>query len=210
MVKGYFLLAGLTLFAVVGCDSGPTDPKAQFDLGQKYEYGDGVKEDIPTAFEWYQKSAKQGNAEAMGALGFCYQEGRGTPKDLAEAVKWFKNGAEKGNPSAMLNLGACYSQGKGVPENFVEAEKWFRKSAELGHEHAQYNLGLFYTAGAAGLPRDFSEAYVWFSLSAAGEYKGASQARDEAGRNLDPTAIQLAQARASKLMGEIKARKGKT
>ncbi len=48
-------------------------PLAQFQLGQKYEKGDHVEKDLPTAMIWYQKAADRGNVLAkerikLGAL----------------------------------------------------------------------------------------------------------------------------------------------
>ena len=47
-----------------------------------------------------------------------------------------------------------------------EAVKWYRLAADQGEAAAQHNLGLMY-ANARGVPQNFSEAYVWYSLSAA-------------------------------------------
>ncbi len=42
--------------------------KAQFELGGMYIQGYGVEEDAELAFEWFEKSALQGNAEAQSVL----------------------------------------------------------------------------------------------------------------------------------------------
>ena len=51
------------------------------------------------------------------------------------------------------------------------------KAAEQGDAGGQFNLGLMYGKGQ-GVPRDYIEAYMWFSLAAA-------QMGDAAARNLD-------------------------
>lgn len=43
-------------------------PHAQFDLGQRYEKGNGVKADMEEALRWYQKAAAQGDVLAIQRL----------------------------------------------------------------------------------------------------------------------------------------------
>lgn len=51
--------------------------KAQFYLGEMYEYGTGVKQNYAKALEWYKKAADNGNAEAQSYLGEMYFYGLG-------------------------------------------------------------------------------------------------------------------------------------
>jgi TPR repeat protein len=44
------------------------DAEAQFDLGWRYAYGYGVKQDDAEAVKWYRKAAEQGHAEAANNL----------------------------------------------------------------------------------------------------------------------------------------------
>ena len=41
---------------------------------------------------------------------------------------------------------------------------WFRKAAEQGAFNRYYNLGLLYENSGYGLPKDYVQAYVWYSL----------------------------------------------
>jgi TonB family protein len=43
-------------------------PHAQFDLGRRYEKGEGMKADIEEALRWYQKAAAQGDVFAIQRL----------------------------------------------------------------------------------------------------------------------------------------------
>ena len=49
---------------------------------------------------------------------------------------------------------------KDVPQ----AMRWLRLSAEQGYPMAQHNLGIVYAAGE-DVPRDYAQAYKWFSLA---------------------------------------------
>ena len=73
-------------------------------LGVMYANGQGVKQDYFKAFEWYQKAAEQGNADAQCFLGFMYQYGQGVKQDYFKAVEWYQKAAEQGNPIAQIYL----------------------------------------------------------------------------------------------------------
>ncbi|MFQ5432661.1 MAG: tetratricopeptide repeat protein, partial [Nitrospinota bacterium] len=62
------------------------DSKSQTDLGQKYQYGWGTKQDYTEAVRWYRKAAEQGDADAQFFLGLMYDIGEGVKQNYAEAV----------------------------------------------------------------------------------------------------------------------------
>jgi|GEM_PF-4305618 hypothetical protein len=64
------------------------DPNAQFSLGQCYEQGSGVPQDMKTAVYWYQLAADQNVSDAKFALSSCYLEGKGVKKNVKEAYFW--------------------------------------------------------------------------------------------------------------------------
>ena len=64
------------------------DAEAQFNLGYRYEVGDGVPQDFQKALEWYLVSADQGHAGAQYFLGNMYAAGTGVAKDKIQALKW--------------------------------------------------------------------------------------------------------------------------
>ena len=113
------------------------DADAQFNLGFRYDNGEGVPEDDAEAVKWYRKAAEQGYAKAQYNLGLMYDNGEGVPEDDAEAVKWFRKAAEQGYALAQYNLGGMYANGEGVPEDKVLAYMWLNISAASGNESAK-------------------------------------------------------------------------
>ncbi len=99
-------------------------PKAQFDLGAMYDYGEGVSQDYAEAAKWYRKAAEQGNAPAQTNLGMMYEDGRGIPQDYTEAARWYRKAADQGWPTGQGFLGVLYTFGTGVPKNDVLAHMW--------------------------------------------------------------------------------------
>ncbi len=54
---------------------------AEYVLGERYQTGDGVPQDLKAAVEWYLKAARQGHAHAQYRIGGCYEQGRGVAQD---------------------------------------------------------------------------------------------------------------------------------
>ena len=148
------------------------DAAALNELGERYYFGDGVHEDKAEAIKLWQKSADQGNLEALNSLAFNYSD----ENDSVKAFELWRKAAELGHSTAQYNLGVCYFTGSGVTEDKLEALKWYRKAAEQGYSDAQYNLGEFYLNGEF-VPEDKSEAVKWFR-------KAAQQSHAEAQYNL--------------------------
>jgi TPR repeat protein len=46
------------------------NPDAQFELGKRYELGDGVPRDFSAAYSWLQKAAQGGSRLAEQCLGW--------------------------------------------------------------------------------------------------------------------------------------------
>ncbi len=79
------------------------DATAQYDMGRRYEMGDGVPSDLERARNWYLKAAKQGNAWAQNNLGRIYGDGEGVTQDYLTAHMWFVIAEQNGNLIAKSN-----------------------------------------------------------------------------------------------------------
>ena len=78
-------------------------PVAQFNLGVKYDFGQGVEKDSAHAVRWYRLAAAQGHGGAQFNLGGMYFEGLGVQRDLVRATMWFTLSAEAGVGGAAKN-----------------------------------------------------------------------------------------------------------
>ena len=110
------------------------DATAQFNLGYKYDFGEGVVEDNEAAAKWYRLAADQGDADAQYNLGVLYFFGEGVAEDKEAAVKWYRLAAEQGDADGQWALGFMYDNGEGVAEDNEAAVKWFRLAAAQGDE----------------------------------------------------------------------------
>lgn len=119
------------------------DSAAQFDMGNRYLYGDGVEVDSFEAARWFRLAADQGNNNAQYNLGVMFLQGTGVIADLPAALGWFRKAAEQGDPPAQFTLATLYVNGRGVPVDPVQAHMWFTLAASGGHRAAAANLVLY-------------------------------------------------------------------
>lgn len=76
-----------------------------------YEQGLGVTQDYIQAFEWYRKSAQQGDTDALFNIGGMYATSRGVNINYSKTREYYLKSAELGNAMAQFNIGKCYFQG---------------------------------------------------------------------------------------------------
>ena len=148
------------------------DVAKQYDLAERYTYGQGVPKDEAEAVRWLRRAAEGGHADAQADLGFRYELGTGVPEDHAEAARWYRRAIEKGHSGAQNHLGELYVEGRGVAQDCAEAAKWFRLAARE-EPRSRLHLGELHLAGC-GVPADEAEALRWF-LRAAEGWNGKAQ-----------------------------------
>ena len=112
------------------------DADAEFNLGQAYRLGRGVKIDLGSAQTWLERAASQDHLDAQTTLGLLLF-GNG---NQAEGAKWLKQAAEKGEPRALLIFGTALFNGDGVPQDRVLGYAYVSRAAAQGLEPAKSTL----------------------------------------------------------------------
>jgi len=171
--------------------------RATLDLGEMYEHGRGVKQDLKHAISLYEKFAER-SAWARFKLGVLYMD-----IDPARAHAWLRRSAADGNAAANNNLGWMHEKGLGIEADPSAAREHYlagysrgsaeakgnlerifanaigshsvedyRGAAEIGISSAQYRLGMMYRKGE-NVPRDDKAALDWL-------LRAANQANPEA------------------------------
>ncbi len=77
---------------------------AQFNLGNCYYSGKGVKKNLKKAVYWWEKAANGGYVMSQYYLASCYENGEGVERDISKAKYWYKKAAEKGDSEAKKAL----------------------------------------------------------------------------------------------------------
>jgi len=146
-------------------------------MGQLYENGWGVDQDIALAEKLYDRGARvghigsvnslralknkayrielnglapqlqAGNPSAQNRAGEMYEFGYGAERNSDKAFELYKQAAEQGLIAAQHNLGRSYNFGTGVEQNFEEAERWYRIAARQGYTDSMFYLGTLYSNG---------------------------------------------------------------
>lgn len=106
--------------------------KAQCLLGIRLCHGIDIEQNEEQAFQWFSRSAEQGDVVALHFLAQCYMQGVGVARDIDKSLELFHQSAEQGNPEAQYELAKMYQD----VGNVEEADKWLRMAAESGHEFA--------------------------------------------------------------------------
>lgn len=123
-------------------ESGNTE--AQFELGSRYLWGEGVAENAVEAARWFRKAAEHGQADAQHTLARMYENGTGVPRDHLEALKWYRKA---------LGLGDEAAPGKSAKENAerlkatMSCERCDLKEADL--KQANLNAAALWDANLA-------------------------------------------------------------
>jgi hypothetical protein len=110
---------------------GNTD--AEFELGQMYEYGEGVPKNATLALFWYRRSASSGVDTYQYRTGLAYETGRGTSPDGLQAVYWLRKAAAQGYAPAQGDLARIFLDGHLVPRDPEQAAFWRSKLESNPH-----------------------------------------------------------------------------
>ncbi len=141
------------------------DPRAQFELAERYRTGHGVAQDYGKAVALYRQAADLGSIDAQYQLAVMYVEGEGLAKNPARAVPLFRAAAVKGHAVAQYRLARIYEKGEVVAADAAIAVEWYRLSARQGNAWAQLALGNHYRIGK-GIERDLTRSIVWYRRAA--------------------------------------------
>ena len=112
------------------------NPNAQAILGTMYKRGWGVERNDSQAYEWLEKSDKQGNKMAQNNLAGLYARDN-TQNNDDKVLQMLHQSAENSNAvSANYNLGVMYENGYGTEVDLKKAEYYFSKAAASGNKRA--------------------------------------------------------------------------
>jgi tetratricopeptide (TPR) repeat protein len=100
--------------------------RAQQLLGQMYENGYGVRQNLELAVQYFKAAAAQGHRGALAELGFVYSQ-QGV--NLGEANEYMLRAARCGSVDSEVGLGLNYEFGRGVQRSRKQAVYWLSQAA---------------------------------------------------------------------------------
>lgn len=144
-----------------------------YRIGKMHCYGLGTEQDYEKAFEWFLKSAQEGNKFAQYSLANLYYYGNGVEKDLSQAFWWYRKSSEQGQPYASYAVAQMYSKGEYVAENKETAQRYYKAALsgflelerkDQADDNLYYKLGAMYKNGL-GTEIDIPKAIEYFEKS---------------------------------------------
>lgn len=145
-----------------------------YRIGKMHCYGFGTEQDYAQSFEWFLKSAQEGNKFAQYSLANLYYYGNSVEKDLSQAFLWYQKSASQGQPYASYAVAQMYSKGEYVAENNETAQRYYKaalsgflelESKDQADDNLFYKIGVMYKNGL-GTEADISKAIDYFKRSA--------------------------------------------
>jgi TPR repeat protein len=147
-------------FSKTADDSEPAAETAEADQSETLDrykdlYGISIFgeywDELSGRFQWYLKSARQGNLDAQFMVGFLLFSGvtlnqtadgeEDFVRDRTSALYWYRKAAEQGHAEAQYNMGFVYENGEcGLKADRAKAISWYRKAAAQGNPRADYML----------------------------------------------------------------------
>lgn len=112
------------------------DSDAQFNMGQAYKMGRGVKTDLAIALDWYKKAAAQGHLQAADSYGhLLHYMGK-----IPESLPYLQASADRGDPRAQYLLGTELFNGVHVAKDWVRAYALMTRASSAGMGPASRSL----------------------------------------------------------------------
>ena len=145
-----------------------------YRIGKMHCYGLGTKQNYEKAFEWFLKSAQEGNKFAQYSLANLYYYGNGAEKNLKEAFGWYMRSAKQGQPYASYAVAQMYSKGEYVEHDEKTAQEYYNQALSgflkleadgQADDNLFYKIGAMYKNGL-GTEADMNKAIDYFKRSA--------------------------------------------
>lgn len=144
------------------------EPKAHYELGQIFEFGQGeIYPNDKKALKYYQMAADAGVYNAYIKLGLFYHYGQGTEPDIEKAISYYKKLAEltdddRKKEQVKFLLADVYATVAQEKEDGVEKIEWLKKAAEFGHLFSIVRIADMYNNGE-GVDVDIHKAIEWYN-----------------------------------------------
>lgn len=181
--------------------------KNNFSVGECYEYGRYVTQDISAAILCYQKAAQNGVVAAYSKLGNIYLQKNNVAQSLFNYWKGAVLGSQeskialiesaaKGNIGANYYIGNVYEHEK----NWTEAQLHYQQAIKGENASAMYRMGILYQQDRLSeltkvpiIKADKSQELSWYRRAAVSGSKYALDALIEASKSEAKAAVHLAE-----------------
>ncbi|MDP9002732.1 MAG: sel1 repeat family protein, partial [Myxococcota bacterium] len=135
-----------------GCDLGGA--LACNNLGDAFEYGDGVERDLVRSATMFEKACHLGEAMGCSNSGHLFERGDGVVRDRARARNLYREACVGGDVYGCLHAEMLAAQDSGAPRDSGRALSYWRTACERRDARACAFVGIVYEDGPDGWVRD--------------------------------------------------------
>ena len=145
-----------------------------YRIGKMHCYGLGTEQNYEKAFEWFLKSAQEGNKFAQFSLANLYYYGNVAEKNLKGAFGWYMRSAKQGQPYAAYAVGNMYENGELAEKDKKKSQGYYNQALSgflkleadgQADDNLFYKIGVMYKNGL-GTEADMDMALEYFKRSA--------------------------------------------
>jgi uncharacterized protein len=112
------------------------DADAQFNMGQAYKLGRGVKADLDVAADWYLRAARQNHVQAADSYGhLMHYRGK-----VTEALPYLQAASDRGEPRSQYLLATELFNGTNMTKDWVKAYAYMTRASSSGLAPASRSL----------------------------------------------------------------------
>ncbi|WP_299616608.1 hypothetical protein [Pelagibius sp.] len=170
---------------------------AAFELGEAYNEGRGVDQDLNAGAKWINAAAARGERRAQYTVGAAYYNGNNVEQDYVRAATYLADAANQDYAPAQYLLAECYANGRGVTRNLAWAARWYGKAADQGYADGAFSYGVMQAAGL-GIPTDMARGYAWLSVADQVGHASAKDVRAAIANKMSPAELERGKTQASK------------
>ncbi|MGA8152733.1 MAG: tetratricopeptide repeat protein [Terriglobales bacterium] len=185
----------------MNADKGSLEVEALEKAGDMFWKNDDMPRSYSDAIHWYRKAADRGSTSAQVALAGVLLQGPDAESTYPEVHQLCEKAAGVRYAPGAYCLGVLYQHGRGVTQDLRLAARWFGEAADLGNTPAMLRLGEMYRKGD-GVKQDKIAAYEFVFLADASDLAEAKQEKATLEKELTPTEVKKAKARATKWAGQ--------
>jgi len=135
-----------------GCELG--SGRACSNLGDSYEYGNGVPRDLAHAALLYGRACHTGTPLGCSNLGHLTENGEGVARDPARARELYRDACAGDDVYGCLHLEMMASLDAGTPRDPQRALDHWQRACDRGDARACAFVGVVYEDGPDGFARD--------------------------------------------------------
>lgn len=110
--------------------------EANYELGEIYRQGLGVKREMALAARYYGDAAVAGHVDAQYWLAEAFANGHGVEPNLSWAMRWYGKAAYQGHAEAQFAYGVLLGTGRGLAKNQARAFGWLTLAEQQGISRA--------------------------------------------------------------------------